>query len=123
MIYEFQAADGTIIERDMPMANAPAFGVELVVDGKAYRRIMSSPVNRQITAQYDGNAYPKVSNALPQWAPGAEHTPDGKCILRNANHQADMCKQHGFVRDYHHNDNPPPKREPQFVVPHGFSDD
>ncbi len=41
VLYEFQARDGKVVERDYPMLSAPKIGTVIVVKGKRYRRIMS----------------------------------------------------------------------------------
>lgn len=40
MLYTFQARDGSTVERDYPMLQAPKIGTRIRVKGKTYRRIM-----------------------------------------------------------------------------------
>lgn len=40
MLYTFQARDGSTVERDYEMANAPKIGTRIRVKGKTYRRVL-----------------------------------------------------------------------------------
>ena len=39
MIYEYEADDGTRMDRDCPMTEAPPIGHEIEVEGKTFRRM------------------------------------------------------------------------------------
>jgi hypothetical protein len=40
MIYSFEARDGSTVEREYPMAQAPKLGTRIRVKGKTYRRVL-----------------------------------------------------------------------------------
>lgn len=40
MIYTFEARDGSTVEREYPMAQAPKLGTRIRVNGKTYRRVL-----------------------------------------------------------------------------------
>lgn len=48
--------------------------------------------------------YPYVSNTLPQWAEGCDHTSEGKAIVQSRRHESSVCSQHGFTREYSDSD-------------------
>lgn len=64
--YCFQSADGSVIERDAPMTNAPKVGSIIVVRGKRYRRIMLVPVLKELNAMERGEK-PSISHQLPTY--------------------------------------------------------
>jgi hypothetical protein len=98
MQYEFQAMDGEVIERSFPMINAPRIGAKVTRGGKEFFRVISRKVGN--ATAYDHDQYPKVSTTLPQWCDGAEHTDRGRAIIRSRRHQDELCRQHGYIRDY-----------------------
>lgn len=66
--YEFGLVGGTeVIERYFPAAEAPALGSTITVDGKLYRRIISTGV------QADVKNFAHVSHSLPRHCKGAPH--------------------------------------------------
>lgn len=81
MIYEFESEDGTVIERDFPMGEAPPIVTENCVN---YRRIWS-----RVACIVDGGApdVPFASHSLPHawpYAKNHEILPNGKkgrCIF------------------------------------------
>jgi hypothetical protein len=98
-LYEFQLVGGTHrVEKFYSIAEAPDLGTQIEVDGKKYIRIMSTP---QIDADVKNRArgYPYVSNALPLELPGAQHTPEGKPIIRSRLHEKEVAARHGLIRD------------------------
>jgi hypothetical protein len=97
-MYEFQLVGGAEkIERFFPMSQAPAIGKRIQHNGKTYMRIVSVA---QIDADVANRArgYPYVSSALPRNLPGADHTADGKPIIRSRTHEKNVMAQHGLVR-------------------------
>lgn len=52
MRYEFEAADGTRIEVDLPMNKAPKLGSQVKRGGKVYRRVPSVPQRPMIEADH-----------------------------------------------------------------------
>jgi hypothetical protein len=110
MMYEFMASDGDVIEASYPMSKAPDIGTPVKRNGKVFRRVISQCVSDG--SAYDINSYPKISSTLPQFGDGAEHIGDkgskhwGKCIIESQSHERDLCKRHGFTREYHHDDGP-----------------
>lgn len=113
MLYQFQADDGEVIERNYSMKEAPELGQAIEVDGKVFRRILSMPASAGL-GEYDGNDYPRVSHAMPRFLEGAEHVTEpgknyGKVIIESAQQARELCRRHGFTREYHHTD-PQPKQ-------------
>ena len=106
LFYEFQADDGERIDRHYPVSKAPKLGAKIVSGGKVYRRIIST--NQSVGVAYDFGSYPKVSSTLPQFCDGAEHVESGnqrgKAIIESRQHENNLCRQHGFTRDYDHKD-------------------
>lgn len=97
-IYEFQATDGTKVERFFSAKNAPDLGKTIRFGGKTYRRIMSTP---QISADVKNvvHKYPYVSRSLPRHMPGAQHTKEGMPIIRSRQHEREVGAQQGLKRD------------------------
>lgn len=111
-LYEFQSSDGQIILIERPMRHAPKLGAVVTVNGKQYKRIISTSANNggsMLIGACDASAYPKISSTLPQFAAGAEFVTKpgkdfGKPIITSRRHQDELCKRHGFTREYHHTD-------------------
>lgn len=109
-LYEFRAADGEVISRSYPMAEAPELGKTVTVGGKRFKRVMSAPQISAAVAEM-AHGFPKISKTLQQFSEGAEYvkTPgkDFGCpIIRDMTHQREMCKRHGYTRDYDASDLP-----------------
>lgn len=105
-IYEYIADDGQVIERVCSMARAPEIGHVIVQGGKRFRRMVSGGVGN--ATAYDSDKYPKVSTALPEWCDGADHVKEGrqagKPIITSQQHEKELCRMHGFTRDFDPND-------------------
>lgn len=101
MIYQYQADDGEILEIHRSMHQAPAIGSTIRRSGKTFVRIISACHNG---TAYDSESYPKLSSSLPVWCEGANHVSTGiqagKPIITSRRHEDDLCRRHGFTRDY-----------------------
>lgn len=108
MVYEFQDQEtGEIIGLNFPMIDCPEIGSTVQQNGRGYTRIFS--FGMEVGVPCDGNSYPKVSKTLPQFAPGADFVQDpgrdyGCPIIESRAQQDELCKRHGYTRDYHHTD-------------------
>ena len=89
---------GDFVVRNFNLGKAPTF---IMVDDVKFRRAAGS-IPRFAKAGF--NKYPKVSKALPQWCAGAEHTDHGEPIIESDTHERELCRMHGFTREYHHSD-------------------
>jgi len=100
-VYVFQSDDGETVERVFPMRSAPELGYAISVQGKMFRRILTPPTNG---SAYDRDKFPKLSSALPQFCEGAEHVQSGvhvgKPIITSRRHQDELCRMHGYTREY-----------------------
>jgi predicted heme/steroid binding protein len=121
-VYSFKNQHGDYIERDLsvdelmdlPEENGKSY---IVVDGVKYHRSMSGGAVGfgDGYMQYDHADYPRVSHAMPRFLEGAEHVKDsgknhGKVIIESARQAKELCRRHGFTRDYDPSSAPPPKR-------------
>lgn len=98
MRYEFVSeADGTRVELDMPMRDAPAIGSVILHEGRSLRRIASVAV--QIDPGHNRNMFPRVSRSLPRNAKGCEKDKRGLPIVRSRKHEADLCSRYGLVKE------------------------
>jgi len=108
VIYEFQdEQSGEVIEIDFPMRDCPDIGDKVRRGGKTYVRIFTT--NVQVGVPCDGSSYPKVSKTLPQFATGADYVKDpgsdyGCPIIESRTQQDELCRRHGYTREYHHTD-------------------
>lgn len=95
-LYQFQADDGSVIEREYPMAQAPALGSALTVDGKTYRRVVCAGPQVGAGVRDRVHGYPKRSIAAPQWSgkgvPGVSHDPQGHVVFANPAAKRDYCR-------------------------------
>lgn len=110
-VYEFESKDGERIERELTreqFIDLPMEGDVVVLreGGKTYKRAKPSVGGPVPHLDYDHDQYPKISNSLQQWCAGADHVQDkssrhyGKPIIRSRRHQDELCRQHGYTRDY-----------------------
>jgi len=107
VLYEFKNSSGEVVARHYPAGKAPDIGRVITVNGESLTRVYSVGVTSLL--DYDHDGYPKISKALPQFAPGADHVGDpgkdyGCAVIKSRRHQDEMCRRHGFTREYHHND-------------------
>lgn|GEM_PF-5363693 len=72
---------------------------------------LKTPGAPQISAQiaHHCRGYPYASNSLPQYAAGCETvtTPGrhyGKSIIKDHQHERDICARHGYTKDYSDSD-------------------
>lgn len=120
-MYSFKNNQGEYVERDLsvdelmdlPSENGKSY---IVIDGQRYYRSMSGGAVGlgEGYMEYDHGAYPRVSAAMPRFAEGAEHvkTPGkdhGKVIIESARHAKELCRRHGYTRDYSHTDKQAPR--------------
>ena len=110
-VYQFISADGQVEERYYAShRKAPSVGRKITIGGRKFTRIISGGLSTALA--YDFNSYPKVSSSLPNWCDGADHVKDGreagKPIIVSRKHEDDLCRRHGFTRNYHHDDSPSP---------------
>jgi len=109
-IFQFLNPTGQVVDKWYASASlAPDVGKSITIDGARCSRIIS--LGSQIGARTKEmcRGYPKISKTLPQYADGAEYVQDngrdqGCPIIQSATHEAEMCKRHGFTREYHHTD-------------------
>jgi hypothetical protein len=95
MIYEFQAEDGSIVERDYPMAQAPQLGQAITVDGKKYKRILSAGSQQVIKEfkEYESVACPKGVEKID---PSIKVNPKtGRPIITNRAQEREIARQTG----------------------------
>lgn len=69
---------------------------------KGLKSVGSPQISGRVKSMTHG--YPYVSKTLPQFGERAEHTDMGECIVQSASHERELCKAHGFTREYHHTD-------------------
>lgn len=100
-MYEFQLVGGVEkVERFFPMAEAPAFGTRITVDGKSYIRIASvAQIDADVKNRVHG--YPYVSHTLPRNTDlaGCKHDHRGRPIIESRTHEKEVCAQTGRIRD------------------------
>jgi len=76
MIYTFRSTDGDVIEKELPMAEAPDLCAVIMANGKAYKRVIdhAPPLIRK-----DCHI---VSHSQPRWSPDhkGEFSKDGKPV-------------------------------------------
>lgn len=109
-LYQFKSDDGELIEREFTpeaLMDLPLIGGSLVLreGGKQYRRVKPTIGGIVARLDYDHSEYPKVSKALPQFAAGADFVKEsgrnyGCPIITSRRHQDELCRRHGFTRDY-----------------------
>lgn len=96
-LYEFRLVGGTeIIEKFFRVAECPDLGTIIEVDGKKYERILSSGLC--ITPDpYQGErediTFPRGNDL------GAGLGPKGHPIIKNRQHDREICAKYGFTRD------------------------
>lgn len=114
-MYSFKNSNNEYIERDLsvdelmnlPEQNGKSY---IVVDGVRYFRSMSGGAVGYGDGymEYDHDQYPRLSSAMPRFSEGAEHVKGGKdhgkVIIESAQHAKEMCKRHGYTREYSHTD-------------------
>ena len=92
-MYEFQTPDGDVVEKFIPMKDAPDFGEVVDVDGVPCKRIASpSAVSRPTWTPY-------VSSRLPKNLPGFECTKSGKPIISSQAVERNAASKLGWSRD------------------------
>lgn len=87
------------IEVFFPMSRAPRVGETFMHEGRMFIRIMSVPtINReQIAAAC--HQYPYVSASLPDLGNVCKKTPEGFQVVRSQQHEREICRMTGRVRD------------------------
>ena len=93
MIYEFQNADGRVIERQLPAAEAPKVGTPIVVDGVVFKRIASVGTSSPPVWK------PYISSRLPRNLEGCDCTPQGKPIINSQAKEREVCARLGWERE------------------------
>ena len=99
VLYQFQASDGEIIERDYRMKDAPELGFQITVGNKAYARILSEPAFVGL-AECDSNDYPRVSRALPKYTKNCPLNEKGQPVILNKAHEREVLRATGYTREY-----------------------
>lgn len=106
MLYEFQEVGGTqVIERDYRMKDAPELGTVILVDGKAFQRILSASSQIDAGVRQIVGGYPYLSYQLPRETPGCEkvdrpgHHSHGRPIIRSRQHEREIGAALGMKRD------------------------
>ncbi len=98
--YQFQAEDGEIVEREIPMKDAPDFGTIVTVDGKDYARIISERICvADAMIKMDNIGFPRPSRSMGKWTPGCDHDKDGRPIIESKRHEKGLCERHGYVAE------------------------
>jgi len=97
MKYEFQDADGNVVEIDMMMRDAPSIGSIIEHDGRRLTRIAS--VSVQVDPAANRSQYPYVSHALPRNLAGCKVANGGKPIVESKRHEREIMARHGYVKD------------------------
>lgn len=94
--YEFQTADGQVIECVFAMSEVPSIG-------SVYQHPMLGPVMRiasasQVSPNFTTGTYPYVSHALPRNLPGVRCDAAGHPIISSRREERNVASRHGFVR-------------------------
>ena len=107
--YVFEAMDGSgdVVERHLPMSQAPDLGATLDVEGRVYRRVMSPGI--QIGGEMGWRKrkkWPVHSETLPRWQ-RPEKEPDslrtgfdekGRPVIRSQRHENELAARLGRQR-------------------------
>ena len=102
-LYQFQARDGSVLERFYLADRAPALGVWVRHRGKRYRRIISSGITfADARARFD-RLYPYLTSqhahlkgARRVWDPRSRRM---KPLIESAAHERRVMLENGLVRD------------------------
>jgi len=94
--YEFQTAEGQIIECVFAMSEAPTIGA-------IYEHPMFGPVTRiasaaQVSPNFTTSTYPYVSHALPKNLPGVRCDAAGNPIISSRREERNVASRHGYIR-------------------------
>lgn len=101
-LYQFQANDGEIIEKECPMKGPkhPKKGKRIVRKGKTFKRILSTGITVDSEGiRMDNIGYPRASRSMKKWLPGANHDKAGRPIIESKRHERSMCDRHGYIRE------------------------
>lgn len=91
--YEFQAADGSMIQRFLPISKAPPLGKKIKEKGKVYRRVISVPTLNAEQIATTVHGYPHVEYSLPKGDVGGGTDPDGRPIIKSQHHEQELIRQ------------------------------
>lgn len=99
--YEAVSLDGTkFTEFFCTMSRAPKVGEMINIDGIDYKRVLSVPTLATLAIATSAHGYPYVSHSMPQLPPEmAKSTSDGFAIVRSEQHERELCKATGRVRE------------------------
>lgn len=96
MTYEFMTDDGRVIERIMPMSEAPRIGERRrLVEGNTV--IVATRIPSVPRMQGD-NWKPYISDRLPRNLEGQPTTTDGRVIVSSRDQERTICARFGYER-------------------------
>lgn len=102
-LYEFiSEVSGEKKEQYFNACDAPDIGSILFIDGEPCIRVISMVDSSRKNSTT--SKYPVASRALPKYCEGAEHVKSGvrkgQPIITSEMHKKELCRRHGYTRDY-----------------------